>query len=211
VLGLEHLSAASAKGRFVLLVMVMAVATLVSALEAVVLLNWAPLLVALGGWAFVLFYGALEGVFSGRAGRVVGALTLPSGSATPSLNQHSAIQAMVARGEVAKAAEAYRAAIAADPADVTACELLGRLALGELKDPETAVYAFREAERRAVEPQRRLGFALLVAGVYRDNLRDPGRAAVQLRRLLERYPHAPNAAALREELERLKARHFEGA
>jgi tetratricopeptide (TPR) repeat protein len=211
VLGLEHLSAASAKGRFVFLVMVMAVATLVSGLEAVVLLSWAPLLVALGGWAFVLFYGALEGVFAGRAGRVVGALTLPSGQATPSVNQHSNIQALVARGEYAKAAEAYRAAIAADPADVVACELLGRLALSELKDSETALYAFREAERRSSEPRRRLGYALLVAGVYRDNLRDPGRAAVELSRLLARYPDAPNAGALRAELERLKTLHFEGS
>jgi tetratricopeptide (TPR) repeat protein len=211
VLGLEHLSAASAKGRFAVLVMVMAVATLISGLEAVALLNWAPLLVALGGWAFVLVYGALEGVFSGRAGRVVGALTLPSGEATPSVNQHSNIQAMVARGACAQAAEAYRAAIAADPADVVACELLGQLALAELKDGETALYAFREAERRAREPRRQLGYALLVAGVYRDTLQDPGRAAVELRRVLARYPDAPNAEALRAELDRLKTRHFEGA
>ena len=211
MLGLEHLSAASAKGRFVFLVMVMAVATLMSGLEAVLLLNWAPLLVSLLGWAFVLFYGVVEGVFFGHAGRVVGSLTMPSGGSTPSVNQHSSIQAMVARGEPAKAAEAYRAAIAADPADVVACELLGRLALGELKDTDTALYAFREAERRTTEPRRQLGYALLVAGICRDNLRDPGRAAVELRRVLARYPDAPNAGALRAELEQLKARHFEGA
>jgi tetratricopeptide (TPR) repeat protein len=211
VLGLEHLSAASAKGRFVFLVMVMAAATLLSAIEAVVLLSWAPLLVSLFGWAVVLVYGAIEGVFAGRAGRVVGALTMPSGEATPSVSQHSNIQAMVARGDYARAAEAYRAAIAADPADLVACELLGRLALAELKDYETALYAFREAERRATEPRRQLGYALLVAGIYRDNLRDPGRAAVELRRVLARHPDAPNAAALRAELDLLKTRHFEGA
>lgn len=211
MLGLEHLSATSAKGRLVFLVMVMAIATLLSGLEAVLLLNWAPLLVSLFGWAFVLLYGALEGVFVRHGGRVVGALTMPSGESTPSVNQHSNIQAMVARGDYAKAADAYRAAIGADPADVVACELLGRLALGELKDHQTALYAFREAERRSTEPRRQLGYALLVAGVYRDNLRDPGRAAVELRRVLERYPDAPNVAALRAELEQLKTHHFEGA
>jgi tetratricopeptide (TPR) repeat protein len=211
VLGLEHLSAATAKGRFAFLVIVMGVATVISGLEAAVLRSWAPLLLALGGWAFVLVYGAVEGVFAGRAGRVVGALTLPSGAASPSVNQHSNIQAMVARGDYSKAADAYRAAIAADPTDVVACELLGRLALGELKDAETALYAFREAERRATEPRRQLGYALLVAGVCRDNLQDPGRAAVELRRVLDRYPDAPNAVALRAEFEKLKALHFEGA
>jgi len=191
--------------------MVMAAVTLVSGLEAVLLLSWAPLVVSLFGWAVVLLYGVVEGVFSGRAGRVVGALTMPSGKATPSVNQHSDVQAMVARGDYVKAAEAYRAAIAANPADVVACELLGRLSLGELKDAGTALYAFREAERRSTDGRRRLGYALLVAGIYRDNLHDPGRAAVELSRVLACYPDAPNADALRAELQQLRARHFEGA
>lgn len=211
MLGLEHLSAATAKGRLVFLAMVMVVATVVSALEAVVMLNWAPLLATLFGWAVVLIYGVVEGVFASRGGRVVGALTMPSGEATPSVNQHSNIQALVARGDYARAAEAYRGAIAANPGDVVACELLGRLALGELKDYRTALFAFQEAERRAVEPRRQLGYALLVAGIYRDNLGEPGKAAVELGRVLARYPGAPNAGALRAELEQLKSRHFGSA
>jgi len=210
VFGLENVSAATEKGRAVFLAMVMAAVTLVSLVESLILLSWAPLVAALAGWAFVAVYILLSGTMFHRAGRGIGAITVPSGDSTPSVNQHSSIQALVARGEYAKAAESYRAAIAADPADLAACEQLGRLAIGPLKDYDTALLAFREAERRCAEPRRRVGFALLVAGIYRDNLKDPGRAAVELGRILDRYPEAPNVDALRREREELKARHFEG-
>jgi tetratricopeptide (TPR) repeat protein len=135
----------------------------------------------------------------------------PSGSSTPSVDQHSNIAAMAARGEYAKAAEAYRAAIAADPADVVACEHLALLALRELKDYELAASAYHEAEQRTTEPRRRLGYAMHVAAIYRDYLKDSGRTMVELRRILARYPDVPNAAALRAEIDELKARHFDGA
>jgi len=76
------------------------------------------------------------------------------------------------------------------------------------KDYETAVWAYREAQRRVAEPRRQMGFALLVIGLYRDNLRDPGRATVEMRKFLSRWPDAPNAGALRAELDQLKAELF---
>ena len=133
----------------------------------------------------------------------------PDGSSTPSVDQHSNISAMAIRGETAQAAEAYRAAIAADPDDLVACEQLAQLALRELKDYDLAAQAYREAERRTPQPKRQLGYALLVATVYRDYLKDAGRTMVELSRILARYPDAPNAAALRAELEQIKAQHFQ--
>ena len=53
------------------------------------------------------------------------------------------------------------------------------------------------------------GFALLAANIYRDDLKDYGRALVELRRILARYPEVPNAARLRAEIEELKTIHFE--
>jgi tetratricopeptide (TPR) repeat protein len=209
VFGWEHLSAATAKGRFVFLVMVMAVATLVAAVEALALRTAAPLGAALLGWAFVLVYAAVEGTLFQRAGQAFASLTLPSGSATPSVNQHSDIQALVAKGACAEAAEEYRRAIAADPRDLVACEQLSQLALRELKDYELALFAVREGERRAPDARRQAGFALLAANIYRDNLKETGRTMVELRRILARYPDIPNAAQLRAEIEQLKAMHFE--
>ena len=209
--GLENVSAATPKGRFVFLVLVMGATTLVTLLEVVLFLNWIPLLAALLGWAFVLFYGLVEGVFLHHGAGVVASLTLPSGSSSPSVNQHSNIAAMAARGDLTKAAEAYRAAIAADPTDVLACEQLVQLAVRELKDYELALFAVREGEKRASDVRRQAGFALLAANIYRDNLKDYGRAVVELRRILARYPDVPHAASLRAEIEELKALHFEAS
>jgi cytochrome c-type biogenesis protein CcmH/NrfG len=132
----------------------------------------------------------------------------PSGSSTPSINQHSNIATMAVRGETAKAAEAYRAAIAADPDDFVACEQLAQLALRELKDFDLAIQAYRQAERCAPRPERQLGCAMMVVAVYRDYLRDDGRTIVELRRILDRYPDAPNAPALRAELLEIRTQRF---
>jgi len=208
--GLEKISAVSPKGRFVFLCLVMAVTTLITLLEVVLFLNWAPMLAALFGWAFVLLYGVLEAGILHHGASAVASLTVPSGSSTPSVNQHSNIAALVARGRHAEAAEAYKAAIAADPSDLVACEQLGLLALRELRDYELALFAAREGERRAADPARQAGFALQAANIYRDNLKDNGRTIVELRRILARYPGIPNAARLRAEIDELKALHFEG-
>jgi len=135
----------------------------------------------------------------------------PRGEDTPYVNQHSEIQAMVMRGDAAGAARAYRGAIAAEPGNVVACEQLAQLALRELKDYETAVWAYHQAEQRGAEPRRRAGYALLAVGICRDNIGDRGRTIVELRKFLERYPDAPNADHLRAELAELKARHFEAS
>jgi tetratricopeptide (TPR) repeat protein len=188
----------------------MGVATLITLLEAAVAGNLAPLVAAFLGWCFVLLYGVVEaGILHPGAGTVA-KLTLPSGDSTPAVDQHSDIQALVAKGGYAAAAAAYRQAIAEHPDDVVACEQLVQLALRELKDPELALFAVREAEQRAPDQRRRAGFALLAVNILRDNVKDYGRTAVELRRLLSRYPDIPNAGALRAEIEELKAMHFEG-
>lgn len=133
----------------------------------------------------------------------------PRGEDTPYVNQHSEIQAMVMRGDYARAADAYRAVIAAEPDNALACEQLAQLARGELKDYELAVWACREAERRHSGRGKKLTFGMMAAELYRDQLGDPRRAVVELSRLLATYPDAPNAAALREELDLIKSHLFE--
>lgn len=168
------------------------------------------MVVAIGlGSAPLILVGAIVWLFWIMRYMLLTQVLDPDGSSTPYVNQHSDIAAMVARGEYARAVEAYRAAIAADPADVVACEQLAVLALREMKDWELALFAYREAERRVTEPRRQLGYAIQVAGIYRDHIGDTGRTMVELRRILARYPDAPNASSLRGELEELRARHFE--
>jgi regulator of sirC expression with transglutaminase-like and TPR domain len=163
-----------------------------------------PLVVTGLGWGMFLGAVALRATVIEKAGNMI----MPAGGTTPSVAQHSNIEAMEARGDYARAAAAYRQAAEADPRDVVACEKLARLATMELKDYDTAVWAWRQAERRVAEPRRQMGFALLVIGLYRDNLRDPGRAMVEMRKFLARWPDAPNAGALRAELDQMKAERF---
>lgn len=205
----RRVDASTNEGRLVFLVFVMAGATLLSAIEALLMLSWAPIIAAGLGWAFVALYAVLQGSVLERAGGAIASITVPSGSSTPSVAQHSNIEAMQARGLNAQAAEAYRAVIAADPLDLVACEKLGQLAMRELKDSDLALFAYREAEKRSPEPKRQLGYALIIAGIYRDDLKDFGKAMVELRRILSRYPDTPNAARLRAEIEELKTLHFE--
>ncbi len=208
---LKRVDAVSNEGRMIFLVMIMAGATVLSLVEAVLLRSWAPLGAAGLGWAFVVLYSLLQSTALEKGGGAVGAMLVPSGSTTPSVAQHSNIEAMEVRGEYEKAAKAYRDVIASSPEDIVACEKLGQLAMRQLKDYETAVWAYRQAEQRMTEPRRKLGYALIIAGLYRDNLQDNGKAIVELRKVLERYPDAPNAARLKTELDELKAKHFEGA
>jgi tetratricopeptide (TPR) repeat protein len=142
-------------------------------------------------------------------GTVAQQVLMPSGSSTPPAKGLSHIEALVARGELAKAAEAYRAEILADPADLGSCERLGTLAQRQLKDYELAVWAYRQAEQRAATPGRKFGFGLLLAGIYRDNLKDRGKTVVELRRLVHQYPDAPRLDALRAEIDELKAGLFD--
>jgi tetratricopeptide (TPR) repeat protein len=159
----------------------------------------------------LMLLGAVVWVGWGAYYILVTRILLPDGASTPSVNQHSNIATMVIRGQFAAAAEAYKQAILANPLDTVACEQLAQLALREMKDYPTAIEAYREAEKRSREPKRQLGYAIMVAGIYRDNVKDAGKAMGELGRILSRYPDAPNAARLRAELEELKTTHFEAS
>ena len=207
--GIVRVEAVSNKGRIVFLCMIMGLCTIFSLLEALIAGNMAPIGAVFLGWVFVGVYAFWQGVALERVGGRIGKMLVPTGSSTPSVNQHSDIESLVARGEYARAAEAYRAVIAAEPADVVACEKLAQLALRELRDYPTAIFAWHEAEKRSPEPRRQAGYAILVANAYRDNLKDYGKTIVELRRILARYPTLPNADRLRAEIDELKALHFE--
>ncbi len=204
----EHLGGTRTQVRFIL--------WLVCPIGAFGFLLWlfAPGALGLMGVAFFLaacialaFYFVSLGVQEGLGGPIArgfGKLLLPTGSSTPPEKPLSHIEAMEARGELTKAAEAYKAEIASDPADVTSCERLALLASRRLNDHQTALWAFHEAERRSDTPARKFGYGLLAAGVLRDQIRDPKRAMVELRRLVAQYPTAPRIESLKQEIEELK-------
>jgi predicted Zn-dependent protease len=146
----------------------------------------------------------------GRAGgRVAKAFTAGTES-TPYEEQFSYQQALVMKGKVDEALASFEELIEASPNAVQP-----RLRAAEL-------YAKHDAPRRAAELLREaLRSPALTAGqnVYATNrlvdllagpLGDPGRACVELRRLIDRYPRSTNAQHAREALARIKERMSAG-
>jgi hypothetical protein len=125
---------------------------------------------------------------------------------------YSAIETLAARGHLQAAADAYaeRARDKSQRVDAT----LRRAALlaGPLGHPETAAIELDNLRATARLPPRddfRVGLALVE--LYEDDLKDPGRAMAELRRLIDRYPTARGARRLRVALANLKSDRFGGA
>jgi tetratricopeptide (TPR) repeat protein len=171
---------------------------------------WLLLAGCAAGWGVLGIYFLMNRTVIEPVGDAIGRILVPAGGSTPSVAQHSNIEAMEMRGRYADAVQAYQDVIRDHPADVVACEKLGQLAMRQLKDFPLAITAYREAEKRVIEPGRKVGFAMIVAGIYRENLKDYGKAMVELRRVASKYPEATNRARLSAEIDELKAKHFEG-
>lgn len=205
----DHL--ADPKGQMKFMASVLGVGTVFAIAVKLLVGSWL-LLIGVGlGWAVLGGYYVVLTRLLEPVADAIGRVLVPSGSSTPPAKGLSHIEAMVARGQLADAAAAYQTEIATDPEDIASCERLGQLALRELKDYDLAILAYREAEKRAQAPNKKFGYGLIVAGIYRDQLKDPGKTVVELSRLLSRYPDAPNTASVRSELEELKASLFQGS
>ena len=172
---------------------------------ALALSGIAPRAILLVG-AFWAIYGLISGFTSGVLEPVIEGLAeaLQSVGLIRAGGGYSAIETLVARGHLADAAEAYRER-AQRPADrVEATVRRAALLAGPLGQPETALVelqALRE-HRLTADADLRVGVALV--DVYERRLADPGRAMVELRRLIDLYPDRRATLRLRRELAILK-------
>lgn len=165
------------------------------------------LLASAAGWAI---YGLIA--FMIRAGDLlpdaVARLFMNVG-VTSAADGFSVIETMVARGAYVAAADAYLER-ARDPL-VAAEAMVRRAALlaGPIGEPSAAVEeleAFRGREDLSPAEDLSIGRALI--GLCEGTLDDPGRAMVELRRLIDRHPTAPDADRLRLHLSALRADRF---
>jgi hypothetical protein len=128
------------------------------------------------------------------------------GGSTPYREQYSREQALVMRGEVDEALASFGAVIlaeaqAVDPR-IRAAELYAR----EKGDPGRAAELFRGVQRITTATPGEFIYATnRLVDLYTGPLADPGRALVELRRLIERYPSSTAATHARKALSRLKA------
>lgn len=173
-----------------------------------------PARVVAGALLAGLITGALSSfgtlAWAAASGKVVSAATWPSGKSTPYEEQFSYQDSLAIRGDVAGALASYEAVIAERPEGV-----LARLKAAELYatrggDPARAAELFREARViPSVSARDALYASTRLVDLYDRDLDQPGRALVELRRIVELYPHTPVARHAREAIPRLKARLIE--
>lgn len=121
---------------------------------------------------------------------------------------YSAIEAMVARGNLGLAADAYRQR-ANEPRDrVEATLRRAALLAGPMGQAETAVIELESLQGQNLPARDDLRVGLALVDLYDRRLDDPGRAMVELRRLIDRHPEDRGVRRLRESLAAMKAEHF---
>ena len=124
---------------------------------------------------------------------------------------YSAIETLTSRGHFQAAADAYAERARDKSQRVDAMLRRAALLAGPLGQPETA--AIELDNLRASGPLRprddfRVGLALVE--LYEQDLKAPGRAMTELRRLIDRYPTAQGARRLGVALASLKSERFSG-
>ena len=122
---------------------------------------------------------------------------------------YSAIETLASRGHLQAAADAYaeRARNKSERVDAT----LRRAALlaGPMNQSETAAIELDNLRRaQPLKPRDDFRVGLALVELYEHDLKEPGRAMAELRRLIDRYPTAQGARRLRVALASLKSERF---
>jgi hypothetical protein len=145
--------------------------------------------------------------FIKAAGDAALALTFPSGKSTPYEEQFSYQDSLEARGDVAGALESYEAVIAERPTAVAPRLRAADLHARRGENPRRAAELFRELREMAGVSRRDALYASSrLVDLYDGPLNEPGRALVELRRIIEHHPGTRVAEGARQALPRLKAR-----
>ena len=157
--------------------------------------------IAAGAVAFLLAIGVSEAV-GGTWKRIA-----VDGTSTPYKEQYSREQALVMQGRVDEALVSFEAIIREDAAAVTARIRAAELYERERGNAARAAELFREAQRiESCSTGERVYITHRLVDLYTGPLQQPGRALVELRRLIERHPDHPAANQAREALATLKTR-----
>jgi hypothetical protein len=158
---------------------------------------------SLGAW----FLYWLQIPLPAAAGAAATAVTLTDGSHTPYEEQYSFQESLIARGRVAEGLQAYEQVIAEQPGRAAPRLRAAEHYAAGARDAVRAAALFREVRDMGEVSARDAVYASSrLADLYDGPLADPGRALVELRRIVERFPNSPTAAHAREAIPRLKAR-----
>lgn len=154
----------------------------------------------------LIFGTAVSALVSALAGRFAGGIYAPRGDSAAYVPTYSQIDALIIRGDLDGAAEAFAQEMARAPGHVGLIVKAADFHLRERKDPASALALYQEARRLgsgSADTRRYIQQKLV--DVYLGPLRDEGRAMVELRRLIDAFPGTREAEAARESLATLKA------
>ena len=147
------------------------------------------------------------GMLSDGAGAVAQSFVLPSGNSTPYEQTFSYQEAMIMRGDVEGALESYEAIIAEQPTLVAARLRAAEHYVKGNRNPRRAAELFRQVRDLPGAPLRDAVYSCSrLVDLYDGPLEEPGRAVVELRRIIELYPRSEMAKRARVALPALKAR-----
>jgi hypothetical protein len=157
---------------------------------------------ALYGFIVGLTSGVLEPVIDGVA-RVLSdwGLTRVGGG-------YSAIETLEAQGHLEAAAEAYLQRARDQGERVNATLRRAALLAGPMRQPETAVAELENLQRRQLSPRDDLRVGLALVDLYDRRMNDPGRAMVELRRMIDTHPEDRGVRRLRDLLRGFKEERF---
>jgi hypothetical protein len=163
------------------------------------------LLFALGcgvvGWVFVYFTSQW---ITNTTATAISRIVLPTGRSTPYAHTFSLQDSLVAQGNFDEALELYEAHLARHHDDVEAHSRTAELYL-RAGNAARAAAVFVALRRIPGVPQSRELYATQrLVDIYLESLGDQGRALVELRRLVERFPATVEAHHAREAIARLK-------
>ncbi len=162
-------------------------------------------LMPVGGFAGYWLGKLIGWTIVGSAGATAQAFTLPAGAGHYA-NEHSEIMTLEVRGDFKGAVSAWDALSIAEPGNpwplVRSAELYAR----ELNEPAIAVDRFRLARMMPdVKPELHRYISQKIIDLLLGPINDRGRAMVELRKLIDRYPGSREAEGAREALRNLKA------
>ncbi len=175
-----------------------------------------------GYWTlpFALVFGVVAGLgvmfgsmkVARSTGKAMGSVVVPSGASTPYQRQFSSQEALAAYGRVDEALMAYESELKLRPTDIALLMKTVELYLEQKVEPERAAELLRQVRRLDRAPPEKILYAShRLVDLYLGPLNDRGRAIVELRVIIDRFPGSQAATFAREGLAKLKREHHEDA
>jgi tetratricopeptide (TPR) repeat protein len=141
----------------------------------------------------------------GDAAGHVARYVLTGGDSTPYQDQFSHEQALVMRREYDAALALFEQRIAADPSDPRSRVAAADLYATDGRNVERAVALYRQVQRiPGIQAGQDIYVSNRLADLYLGPLNTPGRALVELRRIVQRYPGTAAAQHARSAIANLK-------